>query len=348
MRRIVVVFAGLVALVACERTPNAPPYDLLKAWKLPAPIASIDIANDGQSVLLGAASGESSLWSAPWNLSVPFDPATEPLLAARFTEDGHSLLLRARGAVQVRADNGALLLEPHIRLKHPARFAVSSPNGRYVAYDTSVYDIEAMRIMVQTDPAEDQRGLAFAGNRMLLVTRAHDPQLTILRLDGRETRERHAPVEVRAGAISKDGRYVAAGTERDVMVWDAELSDPACQRRTNAPAEMLQFSGSARWLAVVSGKRLLVLNASSCEPLASVALLDSGAALDVDADLIAVADASANVYVYDVYNDRLVGRAQPFHHKLSQLRINAAARSLLVAANGEAGAEAKLLRISGR
>jgi hypothetical protein len=348
MQRVVLLIAELVALSACERTPNAPPFELVKAWKLRAAVASIDVTHDGQSVLLGTATGESSLWSAPWNLSVPFDPIAEPLLAARFTDDGHSVFLRARGAVELRADNGALLLDPHIRVKRPAQFAVSSPSGRYVAFDTSVYDVEAMRIMVQTDPVEDQRGLAFAGNRMVLVTRVHDPQLTILRLDGRETRERHVPDDVRAGAISSDGRYTAAGTDRDVLVYDGELSDPVCERRTKAPVEELQFSGSARWLAVLSGKRLLVLNATSCEPLATLLLLDTGAALDVDADLIAVADASANVYVFDVFNDRLVGRAKPFGSKVSHLRLNAASRSLLVAANGESAAEVKLLRITGR
>lgn len=340
--------AALVALTACEPAQRELPYEAVKNWKLSAAVASLDITRDGQSVLLGTFTGESSLWNAPWNLSVPFDPVDEPLLSARFTDDGHSILLRARGATQVRADNGALLLDPHIRVKRPSQFAVSSPNGRYVAFDTTVYDLEAMRILVQTDPVEDQRGLAFAGNRMVLVTRAHDPQLIILRLDGRETTERHATEEVLAGAISSDGRYTAAGTQRGVLVWSGELGDPICERRTKAPVEALQFSGSGRWLAVLSGKRLLVLNTTSCQPLASIPLLDSAAALDVDADLIAVADTSANVYVWDVYNDRLVGRAKPCDARVSQLRLDAASRSLLVAANGERGALVKLLRITGR
>jgi hypothetical protein len=346
--RLFLVAALLGVSAACERTPDAPVYEVVHTWNLPAEVASLDIARDGQSVLIGSATGESSLWSSPWNLSVPFDPSEEPLLAARFTSDGHLIFLRAHGAIEVRADNGALLLDPHVRLKRPSQFALPSSNGRYVAFDTSVYDIEVMRMMVQAEPGEDQRGLAFAGDRMVLITRAHDPQLTVLPLDGREPLLRHAPDEVMAGAISSDGRYTAAGTTREVLVWEAEASVPACERQTKAPIEALHFSGSAQWLAALSGRRLLVLNAASCEPLTSVPLLDAAAVLDVDADLIAVADASANIYVWDVYNDRMIGRARVFGSKVAQLRLHAASRSLLVAANGEGRSEVKLLRITGR
>jgi WD40 repeat protein len=346
--RLFMVAAVLGASAACERTPDALPYEVVRSWKLPGEVASIDLSSDGQSVLLGSATGESSLWTSPWNLSVPFDRVAEPLLAARFSNDGHLLFLRAHGAIEVRSDNGAILLDPHIRLKRPSQFALPSPNGRYVAFDTSVYDIEAMRLMVQAEPGEDQRGLAFAGDRMVLITRAHHPQLTVLRLDGRESVLRHAPDEVMAGAISHDGRYIAAGTTREVLVWEAEASVPVCERQTKAPIEALHFSGSARWLAALSGRRLLVLNAVSCEPLMSVPLLDGAAVLDVDGDLIAVADASANIYVWDVFNVRMIGLARVFGTKVSQLRLHAASRSLLVAANGAGGAEVKLLRITGR
>jgi hypothetical protein len=346
--RLFTAAALLAAGAACERTPDAHPYELVHTWKLPGEVASLDISRDGQSVLLGSATGESSLWSSPWNLSVPFDRVDEPLLAARFTDDGHLIFLRARGAIEVRSDNGALLLDPHIRLKRPSQFALPSPNGRYVAFDATVYDLEAMRVMVQAEPDEDQRGLAFAGDRMVLVTRAHHPQLTVLRLDGRESVLRHAPDEVMAGAISSDGRYTAAGTTREVLVWEADAAGPMCERQTKAPIEALHFSGSARWLAALSGRRLLVLNAASCEPFTSVPLLDAAAVLDVDADLIAVADASANIYVWDVYNDRMIGRARMFGSKVAQLRLHAQSRSLLVAANGAGRAEVKLLRITGR
>jgi hypothetical protein len=132
-----------------------------------------------------------------------------------------------------------------------------------------------------------------------------------------------------------------------VLVWEAGASVPACERQTKAPIEALHFSGSGRWLAALSGRRLLVLSAASCEPLASVALLDAAAVLDVDADLIAVADASANIYVWDVYNDRMLGRARVFGTKVAQVRLHAASRSLLVATNGKGRAEVKLLRVPG-
>jgi hypothetical protein len=183
---------------------------------------------------------------------------------------------------------------------------------------------------------------------LVLITRAHAPQLTVLPLDGREPLLRHAPDEVAAGAISSDGRYTAAGTTREVLVWEADSTVPVCERQTKAPIEALHFSGSAQWLAALSGRRLLVLNAASCEPLTSVPLLDAAAALDVDGDLIAVADASANIYVWDVYNDRMLGRARVFGGKVSELRLHATSRTLLVAANGEGRAEVKLLRIVGR
>jgi hypothetical protein len=343
--RALVYLSVAFAIGACERAPQPRPYAEVRAWKLPGAIAALDIASDGQSLLLGSATGESSLWTAPWNTSVPFDAAKQPLLAARFTADGHSVFLRAHGALEVRADNGAMILDPHVRLPRESRFAAASPNGRFVAFDTSVYDLDVLRKIAGAEPADDQRGLAFAGDRMLLITRAHDPQLTVLRLDGRDTLLRHAPGEVHAGAISRDGRRTAAGTAVDVLVWDAELSEPMCERRTKSPVEALQFSPSGRWLAALSGRRLLVLDATTCEPSASVLLLDSGAALDVDGDWIAVADASGNVYVWDVFNARLLGNAKPVGAKVSQLRLHAASRSLLVAANGGAGAEVKLLRV---
>jgi WD40 repeat protein len=343
-----IVYASLmVAIGACERTPAPRPYHEVRAWKLPAAIAALDIASDGQAILLGSATGESSLWTAPWNSSVPFDAAKEPLLAARFTAGGHSVFLRKRGALEVHADNGAMILDPHVRLPRDSQFAAASPNGRFVAFDTSVYDLDVLRKIAGADPADDQRGLAFAGDRMVLITRAHDPQLTVLRLDGRDTLLRHAPSEVHAGAISRDGRLTAAGTTVDVLVWDAGLSDPMCERRTKAPVEALQFSGSGRWLAALSGKRLLVLDTATCEPIASVSLHDTGVALDVDNDWIAVADASANLYVWDVYNARMVGNAKPIGAKVSQLRLHAASGSLLVAANARNSADVKLLRVPG-
>jgi hypothetical protein len=221
------------------------------------------------------------LWTAPWSTSVPFDAAKEPLLAARFTADGHSVFMRKHGALEVHADNGAMILDPHVRLPRESQFAAASPNGRFVAFDTNVYDIEILRKIAGAEPADDQRGLAFAGDRMVLITRAHAPQLTVLRLDGRDSLVRHASSEVHAGAISRDGRRTAAGTAIDVLVWDVERSDPVCERRTKSPVEALLFSGSGRWLAALSGKRLIVLDAATCEPIASVSLRDAGVALDV-------------------------------------------------------------------
>lgn len=337
--------AALVSVSSgCERAAEAIPFTRAHDWKLQAPIAALDISKDGQAVLLGVASGESSMWTSPWNLSVPFDKVDEPLLAARFSDDGRPIFVRARGAVEVRANNGALLLDPHIRVKRPSKLASSSPNGRYVAFDSSVYDIEAMRLMVQAEPSDDQLGLAFAGDRRVLVTRAHAPQLTILRLDGRDAIERTTPDDVTAGAISNDGRLVAAGTASKVVLWDDASSTSVCDHGVKGPVAALKFSGSGRWLAAVSGKRLVILTTSKCEELASFALLDAGRLLDVDGDWVALADASGNLYVWDIYNERAVGRAKPLDQPLSHLRLHAATHSLLVAANGGASAEVALLQ----
>jgi hypothetical protein len=86
------------------------------------------------------------------------------------------------------------------------------------------------------------------------------------------------------------------------------------------------------------------LAASSCEELASFPLLDAAVALDVDGDWVALADASGNLYVWDIYNNRAVGRAKPLAQPISHLRLHAASHSLLVAANGGGGTEVVLLQ----
>jgi hypothetical protein len=338
---------ALTLFAACERTPDARPFELVHSWELPDAISALDIRADGEAVLLGSALGESSLWNAPWNLSVPFDRASEGLIAASFTTDGHLFFLRARGAVEVRADNGALTLDPHMRLQRLGERAVASPSGRFIAYDAQVYDFEAMRLVAKSEVSDDQRGLAFAGERAVLVTRAGKPQLTVLRLDGHETIERSSPEDATAGAITSDAGRTAAGTARGIYVWNSERAEPVCQRSTKDPVTALRFSGSARWLAAVSGARLLVLDAASCELMGSVLLVAQATRLDVDGDLIAVADAGANLYVWDVFNHRLIGRAKVFDANLVQMRLHAASKSVLAAANSDKGAVVKLLRAAG-
>ncbi|HKU40313.1 MAG TPA: hypothetical protein VJR89_19265, partial [Polyangiales bacterium] len=135
----------LLALLACDRVPEAPGFERVRVWQLPDPLRAVDISRDGQAVLLGSERGESSLWTAPWKLWVPFDKVDQPLLAASFTSDGHLLFARASGAIELRADNGALILDPRLPLSQPAERALFSPDGRFLALDAAIYDLESMR-----------------------------------------------------------------------------------------------------------------------------------------------------------------------------------------------------------
>lgn len=333
----------LVCLAACDRAPATRPFGVVHVWNLPQAIAALALSRDGQSALLGSKDGESSLWTAPWQLSTPFDRGAEPLLAARFTTEDRLLFLRAHGAVEVRASSGAMIFDPHVRLHQPAKFAAASPSGRYIAYDANVYDLEVLRSMVKVEPNGDVRSVEFAGERMVLVTQASDPQLTVLRLDGRPTERHSLGAEALGGAISRDGMLRAAGGSERLTIWRSHAPQPSCTRAVNV--KELRFSASGRWLAAASGERVLVLDASTCAVRASVVLGAPITALDVDEDLVAGGTSAGDVWVWDTFNAQLLANEKVFATSPARLIVHAATRSVLAAANGSSGATVKLLRV---
>lgn len=323
----------LVSIGGCDRVPEAPGFERVRAWKLPGALAALDISSDGQAVLLGSERGESSLWSAPWNLSVPFERMDQPLLAARFGGDGRLFFARAGGALELRASSGALILDPHIPLSQPSTRALFSPSGRFLALDDGIYDLEQMRPVARARAA----ALAFGGDRFALVG---GERLDVIALGGGATRQLSIREPLGAAASSVDGRWIAAAGSHGLSVWRADRDEPSCRHATDEPVQALRFSASGAWLAAISGNRLLVLRSASCERTASVRLLDMASALDVAEDLVAIGDRRGNLYVWDVPRGRMLGRGREFEGGVSLLRLHAGSRSLLAGS----GAEAKLLR----
>jgi WD40 repeat protein len=328
--------AMLALMVGCDRVPDAPGFELVHVWKLPEALGALDISRDGQAVLLGSTRGESSLWNAPWNLSVPFERVDQPLLAASFGSDGRLLFARAQGAIELRASSGALILDPKIPLARPSVRALFSPSGRFLALDDGIYDLETMRPVARARAA----ALAFAADRFALVAAE---RLEVVALDAGASRELSSGEPAHAAAISGDGRWVAAAGAQGLSIWQGERAEPSCRRDTDQPIQALRFSASAAWLAAISGDRLLIFRAASCERSASVRLLDIASVLDVEEDLVALGDRRGNLYVWDVSSSRMLGRGREFEGPVELLRLHAGSRSLLAGS----GAEAKLLRAGG-
>ncbi|HKP61945.1 MAG TPA: WD40 repeat domain-containing protein [Polyangiales bacterium] len=326
----------LASLAGCDRVPEAPGFERVHVWKLPDALVALDLSRDGQAVLLGSERGESSLWNAPWNLSVPFERADQPLLAASFGSDGRVLLARAQGTVELRANSGALIMDPKIPLARTSSRALFSASGRFLALDDGIYDLENMRPVAATRASV----AAFGADRFALVA---GERLELIGLGGEAPRQLDSTESLQAAAVSRDGQWIAAAGESGLSIWQGERAEPSCRRDSDGPIQALRFSASGNWLAAISGKRLLIFQAAGCERSASLRLVDVASGLDVDEDLIAVGDRRGNVYIWDVANQRMLGRGQEFAGAVTLLRLHAGSRSLLAGS----GSEAKLLRAGG-
>jgi WD40 repeat protein len=323
-------FSLCLSLVACAPRVEAPRFTEIASWNERAALGGLDLSADGQAVILGSAGGESSLWTAPWKLSVPFDRVEGTLLASSFTREGYVLLLRAPGLVELRSSSGAAIQEIRLPLPSPAARAAASPNGAYVAFDGRLYALDGQKLLL-----EGASGFAFAGDRFVASMRAAEPEVSVYELERAERREFRAPGSVTAVALSEDARHIAAGTSGAVVVWRNDDRAPVCERSSGEVAA-LSFSRSGRWLAFVSGESLRVLDAQTCRERAVVQLDAAATALDLDGDLAAVGDARGNVYVWDLFNQRLVGRGGVVAGAVTQLRVHAGMRGVLAGHGGEA------------
>jgi len=336
---------GLIA--ACDGAPNAAAFDIVKTWDLPDALAAVDVSSDGQALLLGSRTGESSMWTAPWNLSVVFDRVEEPLLTARFTSDAHLLFARARGSIEIRESSGAITGESRILLPDEGVRAAASPSGRFVAFDAAVYEVESERKVTSAD-LPGVSGQAFAEDRLALVTNRDDSDAVVLALDGREPRRWRTKQAPTSAALSRDGRYSAVGTTAGFVIWEDDRPEPICELSASAPVSALGFSASGRWLALVSGALLRVIDVRTCEALDAVPLMAAASALSIDDDLIAVGDVRGNVYLWNAYFRRMARRSAEFSASVAHVRVHAASRSVLAGANEGTGAKAKLLSAAGR
>lgn len=334
-----------VVAFGCGREPSAPHTSVIRSWQLPASVAAVDLARDGQALLLGSETGESSLWNAPWNLSVTFDPAPGKLLAASFAGDGQIVLARDTGMVELRSGSGAVIQEMRIPLSGNASRARVSSSGRFAAFDARVFDLATARPIAEAPAPANQTALQFAGDRFILVTSRDDGGATALALGGSHPRRLQTGGEVSAGTISSDGRFIAAGTPGGLVIWDGDRSDPSCERSTGEEVAALAFSLSGSWLGVMSGHELLVFDVKRCRLRSALQLRNSGRSLDVDDDLVAAGDAGGVVYVWDTFNERLLARAAVLSGEVTRLRLHAGTRAVLAGTNHAHGAKVVLLRV---
>jgi WD40 repeat protein len=328
---------------ACAREAHPPPLAAVKRWQVADAFAAIDLAPDGQSALLGNATGEPSLWSAPWSLSVYFETADARLRAAGFGSEGQVLIVRALGmqaAIEHRASSGALIDVQVPRLARDVSRALLSPSGRYVAFDRRVYDVQGQRIVAQDDTEGEVAALAFAEDRAALI--ATERSVAVFAFDGSEPRRWNTGAQVTAAALTTDARSVAAATLDAIEIWHRGAPEPACVMPLSLTVGALQFSRSGGWLAAIGGSELRLIDVPSCRTRTVVPLGAEASALDVDDDLIAFGDARGRVWVWDAYNGKLLARSQELAGPVSLLRVHAGSRTILAAGGGEA----KLLRVN--
>jgi hypothetical protein len=337
---------GAIAALGCERVqePETLAFVEVRTWELPEPLGAVALSRDAGAIALGSATGESSLWNAPWKLSVIFDRSPAPLLAAGFGADDHLLFARADGSVQVLASNGAVIQEARFAAPHARERAAFSDSGAHVAFGGQIYALTGERAVAQASTSATAASASFAGDRAALIVDAGGRELVGLALEGGTARKLLAPSRVTAGAISGDGHSIAAGTAEGALVWQGDEPEPTCRYATSEAIDALTWSGSASWFALTSGRTLQIVRARDCERIASLRTIDRSTSLVAHEDLIAAGDASGRVYVFDVYNARWLAREQVFDAPVLQVQLHASSRSVLAAANRGQGAKAKLLQ----
>lgn len=346
--RLAVLAFLAAAASSCQREPQNATLALatVRTWELSDALAAVALSRDATAVALGSATGESSLWNSPWTLSVIFDRAPSPLVAAAFDAEDHLLFARSDGSFQVLASTGAVIQEGRFADARGAARAEFSSSGAHVAFDGRLYALAGERALAPASTPPAPSSAVFAGDGTALIVDRASGELSVQALQGGVARTLRASSGITAAAISANGRSIAVATIKDVQIWQDDELEPSCRHATGEAASALAFSGSARWLALAGGRALEVVRVSDCERLASLRSNARVTSLVVHEDLIAAGDESGHVYVWDVYNARWLAREQVFDAAVLQVQLHASSRSVLAASNRGRGAEAKLLRVA--
>jgi WD40 repeat protein len=313
---------------------DAPAFAEIHSWKLP----------DGKAAVLGSGLGDAVLVRAPWQDITSLQPTAGGVLDVRFLEGDRVMLVSENGVIEIRrASDGTSISQDKPVLDGDARRALATRDGRYVAFDARVYDVQAKRWVVEQHLPAEQTGLDFAAGKYVLIAGYHDKSIDLKSLDGAEVHQWHTEGKTAAAAMSGEARYVAAATDDHVMIWSSATGAPPCEKSADEKTSFLRFGDG--WLAAAETK-LRVWNIPQCEEIASLSLAARATALDVDGDLIAVGDYDGEVYVWDVRAGRLIGQGRATARYVRALKVNAASRSVFVAGDAVAGYEVKLLRLT--
>lgn len=336
-------------LLACERTPDAPAFEAGPSWQSRTGVVAVDIAPNGQTLLLGEGLSESTLWYAPWKRSATLARVPGTLLIARFVADDRVLLASNQGGVGIyAADSGKELQHASLTLDQDSRRAQASDSGRYLAFDAWVYDLSKSSWAVRATRPAGQVAVGFSGERAAWTAGFHDASLTVLGLSGEPERSLRAPDNVSTAAGSRDGRYLAAGTTERVVIWRPDREAPSCEHGGRGRVTHVRFAASGEWLAFTAEDRLAIVRAADCSELGSLRLHRAATALDVDAELIAVGDADGYVYAWDEQRAALLAVSRSMPNAVIALRANAATRAVLAVSAQANGSTTKYLTLPAR
>jgi WD40 repeat protein len=184
----------------------------------------------------------------------------------------------------------ARALQP--RLTERARFASSfgrmwsaafSPDGRQIVTtddrSAQIWDAKTYRLLFKLDHRDEVYDAVYSSDGTRLVTvaqeavRIWDPATGVLVHELTQKRSDGKPVDYYVGAISPDGRLVAAIDSAGLLahVWDASTGAPLATLRNDAsifPA--LAFSSDSHWLATSGGDDVRVFDTVTWKPVLTI------------------------------------------------------------------------------
>jgi len=333
----------MLASFGCDSVPQARAFELVRSWKRQERVDVIDFSRAGVAAVWGSPLGDATLLHAPWQELVTMKVQSGGVREARFTGADRLTLVSEDGAVEVRREqDGSLIGREALGLDRPCDRALVSPDGRLVALDARVYDLETKQWVLEGRLPAEQSGLAIAAGRYVLTSGYYDRRVELRDLSGGPAREWRSDEKVAAAAVSDDAKYVAAATEDGMELWSVDTGKSVCDRSTSDALEMLRFGPG--WIAA-AGRKLHVWKLPGCQELLSASMTERATALDANGDMIAVGDLAGEVYVWELQTKRLVARQRLFSRDARAVRIHAPSRLVFASGDAESGYAVKLMRV---
>lgn len=277
-------------------------------------VRQVDISADRHDFIAGTASGTviHGATSEPTNIhqrSLPdsivrarfFGPGADAIVV---TESGEAYIWTLPDSARAPIDFAAV-----------SRHAEISEDGRYVAFGGQVYD--RLRGAEYADVAHEaaQSSLDVAGD-LVLTSGYHDSRLLVRNLATKSRKARDAGGGVNAAALSPNGEYVLAATDkREAALWRlsprSEGVEPIGRWPTSSQDVRIVFSRSGTRAAIIDGERVRVIDLGTAETLREELLAAAAWSADFSRDgkALATGDADGNIRVWDIEADRIVGRA---------------------------------------